>query len=89
MDDMEQMMQQILAQINANQKKVEASMAKLLEDKMDAKMDSYQKKAEAGTAKLFEDKIDSYQEKAEACMAKLEEKIEEIMEAFLTKIDAL
>jgi Skp family chaperone for outer membrane proteins len=42
--------------INADQKKAEASIAKLLEDKMDAKMDSYQKKAEASMAK-FEGKM--------------------------------
>jgi hypothetical protein len=33
--------------------------------------------------------MNSYQEKAEASMAKLDEKMEEIMEAFLTKIDAI
>jgi DNA-binding FrmR family transcriptional regulator len=48
MDNMQEMLQQILAQINANQEKVEASMAKLLEDNMD----SYQQKAEASMAKL-------------------------------------
>jgi DNA-binding FrmR family transcriptional regulator len=51
MVNMEKMMQQILAQINATQEKAEASMAKLLEDKMDAKMDSYQKLAESSMTK--------------------------------------
>jgi hypothetical protein len=70
MDNMKQIIQELLGgmeeRINANKKKAEASMAKLLEDKMDAKMDSYQKKAEARMAKLLKDKmgakIDSYQE---------------------------
>jgi hypothetical protein len=56
--------------INANQKKAKASMAILLEDKMDTKMDSYQKMAEASTVKF-------------------EGKMEEIVEAFLTKIGVI
>jgi hypothetical protein len=93
MDNLEKMMQQILAKMKSYQEKAEASMAKLLEDKMDTKMDSYQKKAEVSMAKLLKDKMDakmdSYQEKAEASMEKLEEKMEEIMEAFLTNTDAI
>jgi hypothetical protein len=54
MDKMEKMMQQILAQWNTTQEKAEASMAKFLEEEMDAKMDSYQEKAEASMAKLKE-----------------------------------
>jgi hypothetical protein len=45
MDNMKEMIQELLGgmeeRINANQKKAQASMAKLLEDKMDAKRDSY------------------------------------------------
>jgi hypothetical protein len=33
--------------------------------------------------------INSYQKKAKASMAKLEEKMDDIMEAFLTKIDTI
>jgi N-methylhydantoinase A/oxoprolinase/acetone carboxylase beta subunit len=62
MDNMKHMIQELLGgmeeRINTNQKKVEASMAKLLEDKIYAKMDSYKKKAEASMA-TFEGKMET------------------------------
>jgi gas vesicle protein len=78
MMEMEQMMECLLARMNANAK---ANQGDLL-----AKMDSNKKKAEANQDELkaimnaFREKMDSNQEKAEASMAKLEENMEETIE---------